>query len=304
LVDASFGVRMILVTGATGELGSRVVRKLLARAPPQQVAVAVRNPSKAQHFAAQGVEVREADYDRPLSWIPALVGVERLLLISSPEFDVEKRVAQHRNVINAARALGVKLVAYTSFIGADTARPSLFNAHYFTERALEQSGVAHTFLRNPLYTESVVPKAFLEESVRRGVVKSAAGTRSINSATRADLSEAAAVVLTSGGHENKAYELTGPRWTFAQLAAAVARATELPIELREVAPDELGAMAFIYTLMAEGFFEHATTHLADLIGRRPIDIDQYTKNVLGPEKDSLVRESRLRAASSGRASSA
>jgi NAD(P)H dehydrogenase (quinone) len=69
-----------------------------------------------------------------------LLGVDRLLLISSPEFDVEKRVAQHRNVIGAAAALGVKLVAYTSFIGADTPRPSFFNAHYSTERALEQSG--------------------------------------------------------------------------------------------------------------------------------------------------------------------
>jgi NAD(P)H dehydrogenase (quinone) len=255
------------------------------------VAVAVRNRSKAHHFAAQGVTVREADYDRPLSWVPALLGVDRLLLISSPEFDVSKRVAQHRNVINAAMALGVELVAYTSFIGADTPRPSLFNAHYFTERAIEESGLAYTFLRNPLYTEAVLPKSFLEEAVRRGVIKVATATRSINSATRADLAEAAAVVLTSEGHERKAYELTGPPWTFAQLGAALTRVTGVPIELREVPPEEMGPMAFIFTLMAEGFFERVTSHLAQLIGRRPIDIEQYVKNVVGPEKDSLVRES-------------
>jgi NAD(P)H dehydrogenase (quinone) len=183
----------------------------------------------------------------------------------------------------------VKLIAYTSVLGADTPRPSLFNAHYFTERALEQAGVDYTFLRNPLYTESVLPKEFLEESVRRGVVKSAAATRTVNTATRADLAEAAAVVLTGSGHERQAYDLTGPAWTFAQLAAALARITALPIELREVAPEELGAMAFIFTLMAEGFFEHNTPHLSQLIGRRPIDIDQYVKNVVGPEKGLLVR---------------
>jgi NAD(P)H dehydrogenase (quinone) len=282
---------MILVTAATGEFGNHVVRALLKRVPPDQVAVAVRDPGKAHHFSAQGVSVRRADYDDLLSWIPALLDVDRLLLISSSEFDVEKRVAQHQRVIDAAASVRVTLLAYTSFIGADRPRPSLFNAHYFTERAIEQSGVAYTFLRNPLYTESVLPKAFLQEVVRRGILKAAAGARSINTATRADLAEAAAVVLTSDGHERKAYELTGPPWTFAQLGAVLTRVTGLPIELREVPPEEMGAMAFLFTLMCEGFFERDTPHLAQLIGRRPIDVEQYVKNVLGPTKDSLLRES-------------
>jgi NAD(P)H dehydrogenase (quinone) len=283
--------RMILVTAATGEFGNLVIRKLLKRVPPQKVAVAVRNPGKAQHLAARGVTVRKADYDDPVSWIPALLGVERVLLISSPEFDVEKRVAQHQRVIDAASALGVKRLAYTSFIGADTPRPNLFNAHYFTERAIEHTGLAYTFLRNSLYTESIVPKSFLEECVKHGVVKSATSSRSVNSATRADLAEAAAVVLTTDGHERKAYELTGPPWTFAQLAAILTRVTGLPIEVREVPPEELGAMAFVFTLMCEGFFERSTTHLTDLIRRPPIDLNQYVNGVLGPTKDSLLRKS-------------
>lgn len=282
---------MILVTAATGEFGDYVIRKLLKRVPAEKVAVAVRNPGKAHHFAAQGVIVRRADYDDPRSWIPALAGVDRLLLISSPEFDVEKRVAQHQRVIDAAAAVRVRHIAYTSFVGAGTPRPGGFNAHYLTERAIEQSGLAYTFLRNPLYTESALPKAVLEESVKQGVVKNAVGTRSVNTATRADLAEAAAAVLTAGGHERTAYDLTGPPWTFPQLAAILARFTALPIEVRDVKPEELGPMAFLVELMAEGFFEQNTPHLEQLIGRRPIDVEQYVKNVLGPVKDSLRRES-------------
>jgi NAD(P)H dehydrogenase (quinone) len=282
---------MILVTAATGELGNFVVRKLLKRVPPQELAVAVRNPNKAHHFAGRGVTVRQVDYDDPVSWVPALLGVDRLLLISSPELDVGKRVTQHRHVIDAAAALGVKLLAYTSFIGADTPRPSFFNAHYLTERAIEASGVPYTFLRNTLYTESILPKGFLEESVKRGEVRSAPGARPVSSATRPDLAEAAAVVLTSEGHERTAYELTGPPWTFAQLAAVLTRVAGLPVEYREVPPEELGPMAFIFTLICEGFFDRESPHLPQLIGRPPIDLNQYVNGVLGPTKDSLLRES-------------
>jgi NAD(P)H dehydrogenase (quinone) len=280
---------MILVTAATGEFGNLVIRKLLKRVSANEVAVAVRNPGKAHHFVARGVTVRQADYDEPDSWIPALMGVDRLLLISSPEFDVAKRVAQHQRVIDAAAVLSVDLVAYTSFIGASTPRPGGFNAHYFTERALERSGLGYIFLRNPLYTESILPKEFLQESVKSGIVKSAAGTRSVNSATRGDLAEAAAVVLTSQGHERKAYDLTGPPWSFPQLAALLTRITGLPIELRDVPAEKMGAMAFLFTLIADGFFERATPDLAQLIGRRPINLDHYVKSVLG--KNSLLRAS-------------
>jgi NAD(P)H dehydrogenase (quinone) len=277
---------MILVTAATGEFGKRVVRALLKRVAPETVAVAVRNPAKANDFAARGVAVRKADYDDPDSWVRALIGVDRLLLISSPEFDIEKRVAQHRHVIAAAAVLGVRFVAYTSFIGAGGPRPSLFNAHYLTERIIEQSGVAYAFLRHPLYTESILPNDFLQECITREEVKTSAATRSVNSATRADLAEAAAVVLTSEGHERKAYELTGPPWTYAQLAAFLTRLTGVPIEVREVPPEELGGMAFLFTLIAQGFFERDTPHLAQLLGRRPIDLERYVRKVLGPSKDA------------------
>jgi NAD(P)H dehydrogenase (quinone) len=280
---------MILVTAATGEFGNLVIRTLLKRVPPQKVAVAVRNPRNADHFAAQGVTVRRADYDDPQSWPAALAAVDRLLLISSPEFGVEKRLAQHQRVIDAAVARRVTQVAYTSLIGADTPRPGGFNAHYVTERALERSGVAYTFLRNPFYTESVLPKEFLLESTAKGVVRNAAGMHSVNSATRADLAEAAAVVLTTGGHERRAYDLTGRPWTFPQLAAVLTRLTGMPIEIRDVQPREFGPMAFVVDLIAQGYFERTAAHLEELIGRRPSDVEEYVTSVLGPWKDPHVR---------------
>lgn len=276
---------MILVTAATGHLGNLVVGELLKRVPPRRVVVAVRNPARAQHFAGRGVTVRQADYDDPVSWIKALVGVDRVLLISSPEFDVEKRVAQHQRVIDAAAGLHVRQVAYTSFLGAGSPRPGGFNAHYLTERAIERSGLAYTFLRNPFYTEAIVPREFLQDAIRSGVLKNGAGDHPVNSATRADLAEAAAVVLTSDGHERKAYELTGPPWTFPQLGAALARVTGSPVGIRDVSPRELGPMAFVVELIAEGFFDQNTPDLEQLIGRRPTDIEQYVRNVVGSAKE-------------------
>jgi NAD(P)H dehydrogenase (quinone) len=284
---------MILVTAATGQFGTFVIRKLLKHVPAQTVAVAVRNPRKAHHYASVGVSIRRADYDEPESWPPAMLGIDRVLLISSPEVDVAKRLAQHQRVIAAAAALGVKLIAYTSAIGADKPSRSGLHAHYLTERALEQSGLTYTFLRHTLYTESVLPKELLQTAVNSGVLQSAAGTRSVTSAIRGDLAEAAAAVLTGDGHERRAYDLTGPPWTFAQLAGVLTHVTARHVELREVAPTKLGASAWIHTLIADGLFERDTPDLSRLIERRPTDLDQYVKTTLGIgiRKDPVPRPS-------------
>jgi NAD(P)H dehydrogenase (quinone) len=285
---------MILVTAATGELGTFIIRKLLKRVAAHTVAVAVRNPDRAHHFKAAGVTVRRADYDEPAeAWVPALLGIDRVLLISSPDVDVEKRLAQHQHVIDAAAAIGVKLLAYTSVIGADAPGRSGLQAHYLTERAIERSGLPYAFLRNPFYTDAVLPKAFLQAAVDSGVLQSAAGTRSANSAIRADLADAAAAVLASDGHDRKAYDLTGPLWTFPQLASILTRIAGRPVELRDVSPARLGAAGWVHSLIADGLFERSTLHLEQLIGRRPADVDHYVRSTLGMSivKDPVLRES-------------
>lgn len=108
---------MIAITGATGQLGQHVLENLLTTVPAGQVVAIVRNPAKAESLSQQGV-VRQADYSDEAALTAALQGVDKLLLISSSE--VGQRAVQHRNVINAAKAAGVKFIAYTSLLHADT----------------------------------------------------------------------------------------------------------------------------------------------------------------------------------------
>lgn len=111
---------MIAITGATGQLGHYVIESLMKTVPASQIVAIVRNPAKAQALTAQGITVRQADYGDEAALTSALQGVEKLLLISSSE--VGQRAPQHRNVINAAKAAGVKFIAYTSLLHADSSR--------------------------------------------------------------------------------------------------------------------------------------------------------------------------------------
>ena len=132
---------MIALTGATGQLGHYVLQDLLNTVPASQIVAIVRNPAKAQALSQQGVVVRQADYSDEAALTAALQGVDKLLLISSSE--VGQRAVQHRNVINAAKAAGVKFIAYTSLLHADTSPLGLAAEHIETEQMLADSGIAY-----------------------------------------------------------------------------------------------------------------------------------------------------------------
>lgn len=144
---------MIALTGATGQLGHYVLQDLLNTVPASQIVAIVRNPAKAQALSQQGVVVRQADYSDEAALTAALQGVDKLLLISSSE--VGQRAVQHRNVINAAKAAGVKFIAYTSLLHADTSPLGLAAEHIETEQMLADSGIAYALLRNGWYTEKL-----------------------------------------------------------------------------------------------------------------------------------------------------
>ncbi|MDE1164641.1 MAG: SDR family oxidoreductase [Pseudomonas sp.] len=211
---------MIAITGATGQLGRLVITELLGRVPATDVVALVRDPAKAQDLAAQGVTVRPFDYNQPASLAEALAGVDRLLLVSSNE--IGQRGQQHKAVIQAAKQAGVKLVAYTSVLHADTSSLGLAAEHLETERALSQSGIPHVLLRNGWYNENYT--AGIPSALEHGALLGAAGEGKIASAARADYAAAAAVVLTSEGQAGKVYELAGDQaYTLAELAAHVAQ---------------------------------------------------------------------------------
>lgn len=240
---------MIAITGATGQLGRLVIDALLQRVPASEVLALVRDPLKARDLTALGVTVRQADYSQPQTLATALVGVERLLLISSNE--IGQRTAQHLAVIDAAKAAGVKLLAYTSVLRADTSALGLAAEHLATEQALSASGLDHVLLRNGWYSENY--SAGLPTALEHGVLLGAAGQGRIASAARADYAEAAAVVLTSEGQAGRVYELAGDSsYTLEQLAAQTARQSGKPLVYQNLSQEEYQA-ALLGIGLPEGF---------------------------------------------------
>lgn len=227
---------MIAVTGATGKLGRLVVEGLLEKVPATKIIAAVRNPGKASDLATRGVQVRQADYNKPETLLAAFAGAEKVLLISSSE--VGRRIPQHTAVIAAAKSAGVQLLAYTSLLRADTSSLGIIAAeHKATEEAIRASGLKYVILRNAGYLENHTGQLGLV--VQQGSILSAAGDSRFAAAARADYAAAAVAVLTSAGHENKVYELAGDYpFTLAELAAEVARQSGKPVLYNSLSPEQ------------------------------------------------------------------
>ncbi len=260
---------MITVTGATGHLGRLVIEELLERGVPAgDVVAAVRGPEKAADLAARGVQVREADYTRPETLATALAGTDKLLLISSNE--VGQRAAQHRNIVDAAVAAGVGLIAYTGILNADTTGLALATEHKATESIIRDSGLPFVFLRNGWYIENYTDN--LAPALEHGVLLGAAGDGRIAGATRADFAAAAAAVLLGAGQAGAVYELGGDEpFTMTELAAEVSRQSG-----RTVVYQNLPAQEYTKALVDVGVPEAFASLLADSdlgIGRGELTTD-------------------------------
>ena len=214
--------RMYAVTGATGQLGRKVIDSLLKRVKASDVVALVRDPAKAKDL---GVEARAADYSAPATLDAALKGIDTLLLISSSSFDTRQQ--EHANVIAAARKAGVKHLIYTSLLHAEHWKHSFANDHTGTEVLIKESGLTYTILRNGWYWENHT--AAIPPSLPHGGMIGAAGDALISWASRQDFADAAATVLTTSGHEGKTYELAGDKaYRLADVATEVARQTGKP----------------------------------------------------------------------------
>lgn len=222
------------ITGATGQLGRLVIASLLAKqVAPSQIVALVREPGKASIVLPKGIVVRQANYDQPQTLGPALWGIDKLLLISGSE--VGKREPQHRAVIDAAKAAGVKLLAYTSILRADSSPITLAGEHLATETYLRASGVAAVILRNGWYLENYT--ATLHSVLERGIRIGGSGVGRISAATRADYAEAAAAVLVSPEPQaGKIYELAGDvPFTLYDFAAELSKQVGAHISYRDLA---------------------------------------------------------------------
>ncbi|AKN69496.1 quinone oxidoreductase [Streptomyces sp. PBH53] len=267
----------IVVTGATGHLGRHVVRQLLEKVPAEQITAVVRDEAKAADLAARGVRLAVADYNAPETFDGLFAAGDKVLLISGNEFD-KGRVAQHTVVIEAARAAGVALLAYTSAPGTLTA--ALADDHRATERVLLASGLPYSLLRNGWYHENYTEN--LAPVLAHDAVVQAAGDGRVSSAARADYAAAAVAVLTGEGHENTTYELGGDEaWGFAEYAAELSRQTGREIVYKPVSVEDLtgiltgaglpaplaGILAGVDASIAKGELVVSSGDLSRLIGR-------------------------------------
>src|SRR5690606_26931690 len=223
-VRAQGGTGRIIVSGASGRLGGLTVAELIERGVEASRLILVsRTPETLERYAAMGASVRFGDFTKPESLPAAYAGGTRMLLISIGGSPEDPAPAAHKRAIDAAKAAGVRLIAYTSYVGipgGDTAGRAA--DHLETEEVLKASGVAWTMLRNSIYMDRLVGEAAQMIAAGRAIVPR--NEHKIGYITRADCGAAAAAVLSTPGHENTAYEITGPELVGVRETAAAASA--------------------------------------------------------------------------------
>ena len=224
------------VTGATGHLGTLAIDAMLERGiAPESIVAIGRSTQKLAELEARGVQVRAADYAKPDTLAAAFAGVDRLLFISGSE--VGQRVAQHGNVVTAAKDAGIGLIAYTSAPAADSSDLVLAPEHKATEALIRASGIPFVILRNGWYTENY--SKVLEQARHTGLIIASLGDGRVASASRRDYAEAAAVVLTGDGHTGQVYELSGDTsWDYVELAVTIAGLIGREVTYHRVTPPE------------------------------------------------------------------
>jgi NAD(P)H dehydrogenase (quinone) len=283
---------MIAVTGATGHLGRLVVTGLLdAGVPAGEVVAVVRTPEKAADLAASGVQVRQADYTDEAALAQALTDVDRLLLVSGSE--VGQRVAQHTNVLQAAKGAGVQLVVYTSAPKADDTPLPLAPEHIATERLIADFGLQAVVLRNNWYLENYDQQ--IRQAAETGELSGSSGEGRIAAATRADFAAATVAVLTAEQPQPGIVELGGDQaFTLAELAATVAAQTGHEVTYRDLTTEEHvssllaaglpeGTAQFVVGLdqsIAQGALDTGSTALSQLTGRPTTTLAEHVRTVL------------------------
>ncbi|WP_461035560.1 NAD(P)H-binding protein [Streptomyces mayteni] len=222
---------------------------------------------------------RPSDYDDPAGLRAAFADADRLLLISSPELDPARRVAQHRAAIEAARAAGVASLAYTSFLGADARADGVTAAHHATEAVLRAGDLPHTLLRHPFYSEAFL-NAGLRAAVAAGELPDGTGGRRINTAFRRDLAEAAVRVLTEEHHLGRAYDFTGEPWTHPRLAATLTRLAGSRVAHRPRPEPAPGALGWLEEQARSGALERVTDDLERVLGRPATTLHEAVAGIL------------------------
>jgi uncharacterized protein YbjT (DUF2867 family) len=269
---------MIIVTGATGQLGGAIVERLLDRMPASQIGVSVRDPGKAEALATRGVRVRRGDFDEPSTLAGAFEDASQVLIVSGPADP-----APHRAAIEAAKAAGAKRVLYTSHMGANPdSRFIATRGHAETERDLQASGVRFTSLRDGFHATSAV--GLLGPALQTGELI-LPGDGPVSWTAHADLTEAAVIALTDEGRlDGITPPLTGPEaldfTAIADIASQLTgrRITRVTVSddewkdslVAQGTPESYASMALgIFTASRRGEFAAVDPALEQLLGHKP-----------------------------------
>ena len=281
---------MILITGATGQLGKATIDFLLKKIPADKIAALARNENKATDLKAKGIDIRIGDYSDYSSLVNAFKGIDKLFFVSGN--DVANRQKQHETVVRAAKEAGVKHIIYTSFARKNESDTNplgiLATSHIETDKLIKASGISYTIMLNGLYAD-VLPMFFGDKVLETGIFLPAGDGKAAYT-TRLDIAEAAANLLTTEGHENKEYKITNTENYSLQDAAGIlsdlsGKSVSYTSPTAEVYTDTLskagvpmeyiGMFASFSEAIKQGEFKTSTTDLEKLLGRKPVTLKNY-----------------------------
>lgn len=287
---------MILITGATGKLGYATIESLISNGiPANEIVALVRDEKKATDLINLGVEIRTGNYNDYTSLKDAFEGIEKLLLISSSE--MVDRLVQHKNVINAAKENDVKHIIYT---GIDiksferTVIPHVSQIHKDTADYLKETGMTYTLLNNTLYADLIA--LFSGENVLESGIFFPAGNGKNPFVSRKEMGEAAAVVLSTTGHENKEYAITGnTAYSFSEIAEFLSDIAGKEVKYLQpdvttyieelvkagIAKESASFLAGFGTAIGLNEFDTNRSDLETLLGRKPMDLREFLSVTYG-----------------------
>ena len=286
---------MILVTGATGNLGKATINSLLNKGiSADNIAALVRDESKSADFKSKGIQVRIGDYQDFDSLKNAFEDVDKLLLISSSS-EIAQRFEQHKNVINAARESGVNHIIYTSFDMKDL-RQSIMAGdvqyHADTSDYLKQIAVPYTLMNNTLYADMI--PVICGKNILKNGISIPAGVGKVPFLPITEMAEALAVVLTTPGHENKEYVIAAEHaFSFAEIAGIISEITGTTIAYNQtelttyvaqlvqlgVSEDDAAYLARFAGAIARGEFDTNKSDVKQLLGRATVSLSDFLRNI-------------------------
>ncbi len=290
---------MILVTGATGQLGTAVIKTLLEKTSATQIAALVRDESKASALKEKGVDIRVGSYDDTASLDQAMQGIEKVLLIAGT--DEENRLQQHQNVVDAAKKTGVQCIAYTSRSLKDrnTLANQLMLGHFQTEDYIKASGLNYILFRNVLYMDTI-PQFIGGKKVFETDINLPTGHGQVPFALRSEMGEAIAHALLENDYSNRIYKLTGNKtYSFDDVAATLSdlsgkkvgytpvekSAFEMQMKERGTPDAMVQKVVGFLTDIKNGQEEEVSPDLENLLGRSPTSLKEGLKVLFNLEGD-------------------